>query len=100
MNERKWRTEIYNKRLWHEERASIKENNNRENILLTSGLWITEAEFDEFKKEMVALEDKYVNLSLKNRKNIHSNAFRVSVLVNMIPKWEPGLFTDVRAQSD
>lgn len=81
---------------YHKKTLLDMKTNERENIVLTPGLWLTGKEFDNYKKEIIALEDKYINLSLKNRKANNLNAFRVSVLVNIISKWEPSIFSNIK----
>lgn len=69
---------------------------NQNDIVLAPGMWLTEKEYDNYKKEILALEDKYINLSVQNRKVNNPAAFRVSVLINTISKWEPSVFTDIK----
>jgi hypothetical protein len=65
-------------------------------FFLTAGLWITDKEYELYKKEQELLEDKYINISLKNRKSKNKDAYRISVLIGAIPKWEPSVFTEIK----
>ena len=62
----------------------------------TVGYWLTQKEYEHYKREMKTLENKYITISMRNRKSNNPASFRTSVLTQIIPKWEPNIFNDVR----
>ncbi len=61
-----------------------------------SGFWLTEAEYLQYRKDLEILGEKYIDLSLRNRKSKNLNAFRISTLFNFISEWEPKVFNEVK----
>lgn len=62
----------------------------------TTGFWITEDQHQAFLKDLYELDQKYVALSLENRKTANKNAHRVSMIRGLIPNWEPSFFKKVK----
>lgn len=60
------------------------------------GFWLAKSEYNEYRQELVALQDKYINISLKNRSTNSPNTFIVSTLNSLIPEWEPEVFTEIK----
>jgi len=81
---------------YHEKFMTSAGEKNTQIYLSTPGLWLTEKDYQDLQKDFNALEEKYIRLSLKNRKSKNKKAFRVSSFVGLIPKWEPGLFQDIK----
>jgi hypothetical protein len=81
---------------YHEKVLALAETQNKDFYLSDSGLWMTKKEYEQYKKELKVLEEKYINIAMKNRKSKTKETFRVSSLVCVIPKWETHVFYDVK----
>jgi hypothetical protein len=57
---------------------------------------LTEKDYEQYKKELNALEDKYIDISIENKKSKNPDAYRVSYFVGLIPQWEPRLFHEIK----
>jgi hypothetical protein len=60
------------------------------------GFWLSPKEHESLKKDLAALEEKYIRLSVKNRKSTKNDAYRVSSLFVLFPIWEPSVFTEIK----
>lgn len=65
----------------------------------TTGFWITDDQHQAFLKELYELDQKYVALSLENRKTGNKDAHRVSMLRALIPNWEQSFFKKVKVEN-
>lgn len=66
----------------------------------TTGFWITDDQYQAFLKDLYELDQKYVALSLKNRKTGDKNAHRISMMRVLFPNWEPSFFKKVKVDSN
>ena len=80
---------------YYEKFLGLAGEKNTKFYLASPGFWLTEEEFKQSKKDLEALEEKYIELSLKNRKEKNKKAFRVSAIIGLISKWEPTIFHKV-----
>ncbi len=80
---------------YYEKMLALVREKNTELYFSTLGFWITAEEYELYKKEMKSLEEKYINISIKNRESKNNNAFRVSSIIGIIPEWEPSIFHKV-----
>ncbi len=80
---------------YHDKVMALIDEKSRNFYWSNPGLWLTEAQYKESREELKALEEKYFNLSVKNRKSKNANAFRVSATFGLIPHWEPDVFHNI-----
>lgn len=81
---------------YYEKMLRLTGEKNTEFYLSTPGLWLTEKEYEQYKKGLKELEEKYIDVSIKTRKSKNKGAFRVSSFIGVIPKWEPHIFHEVK----
>lgn len=77
--------------------VKIKEQlHNKDDATSTTGFWITDDQYDAYLKDLYEIDQKYVALSVENRRTDNKNAHRVSLFRTTIPNWEPSFFKKVK----
>lgn len=74
------------------------EDSKQEQYLSSGGFWLTNAEYEEYQNELEAIREKYIQVSKNNLNSKKQDAFRVSIISNAIPNWEPELFTNIKTK--
>lgn len=77
---------------YHDKIMTLIDEKNSDIYLSSLGFWLTKEQYQKAREELKAFEEKYINLSVKNRKSKSFNAYRISAVFSLIPDWEPGVF--------
>ncbi|MBX9621835.1 MAG: DUF4423 domain-containing protein [Alphaproteobacteria bacterium] len=82
---------------YHDKIMALVDQKNRDIYLSSPGFWLTKEQYKKSREELKALENKYINLSIKNKKSKNSSGYRISALFSLIPNWEPDVFHKIES---